>query len=512
MTDYQLEKYKVARLEEIEKEKKIAKFSHMFDDDFPSTYRSSSRQASNWCFPEGIKRPKPKLFNDPLTITPTLSFFPVEWTKDQVKDLKMLLPTEDEYNEFKNFYNKDKANTMEKLQLLLELLEEHGDRLLDKRSLITDSEIEKIEQFGTPANYKEATEAIVSILETSYSEYLNIDEKLAECSEKYAKIIKNIIEGPGSQGIIFVYSTFTNMEGLTIFSKALEKIGYSQMSLDSDLTEDSPRYVLYTGEIDLEDRKKLLQIMTAKNNMHGEKCKIFLGSAAAAEGLDLKYIQQVHVMEPHWHEVRVQQVVGRARRFKSHVDLPAEERFVNVFRYHSVLPDDDEDAIKAGIDSTDKSIYALSMAKLNLNNKFLTLLKNCAIDCPIYLEKNYDKEKNPINCYSLPVKNDILFHACIGRDKIDAETAREYGTKEFTYKEISLKSVKYIIRMDETGKDYDYFDVKQGTIPFRLSYLYNYDIYTNYGGKLEKVSALVANAEGKKKLVTLDGLASYVFI
>ena len=60
-------------------------------------------------------------------------------------------------------------------------------------------------------------------------------------------------------------------------------------------------------------------------------------SSAGSEGLDLKNIRQIHIMEPYWNEVRVKQVIGRGVRNNSHKDLPPKDRNVTVFRYFSVL-------------------------------------------------------------------------------------------------------------------------------------------------------------------------------
>ena len=38
-------------------------------------------------------------------------------------------------------------------------------------------------------------------------------------------------------------------------------------------------------------------------------------------------------MEPYWHPVRISQVIGRARRINSHIDLPKELQTVKVFMY-----------------------------------------------------------------------------------------------------------------------------------------------------------------------------------
>ena len=50
-------------------------------------------------------------------------------------------------------------------------------------------------------------------------------------------------------------------------------------------------------------------------------------------GIDLKNVRWVHITEPYWHPVRIEQVIGRARRICSHDELNEEERTVEVFIY-----------------------------------------------------------------------------------------------------------------------------------------------------------------------------------
>jgi hypothetical protein len=61
-------------------------------------------------------------------------------------------------------------------------------------------------------------------------------------------------------------------------------------------------------------------------------------SSAGAEGISLTCVRQVHILEPFWNYVRIDQVLGRAIRMKSHLDLPKEERNVEQYLYLSVLP------------------------------------------------------------------------------------------------------------------------------------------------------------------------------
>ena len=42
--------------------------------------------------------------------------------------------------------------------------------------------------------------------------------------------------------------------------------------------------------------------------------KILLTTKTGAEGIDLKNVRQVHIVEPYWNPVRLKQVKGRAIR------------------------------------------------------------------------------------------------------------------------------------------------------------------------------------------------------
>jgi len=105
-----------------------------------------------------------------------------------------------------------------------------------------------------------------------------------------------------------------------------------------------------------------------------------MATSAGAEGLDLKNIRQVLIMEPHWNEVKIKQVIGRAIRRDSHKDLPKDERNVDVFRFLSIFTP--EQRIDAPDElSTDEYILKLAEDKKKLTDNLLELLKECAVDC-----------------------------------------------------------------------------------------------------------------------------------
>lgn len=66
--------------------------------------------------------------------------------------------------------------------------------------------------------------------------------------------------------------------------------------------------------------------------------KAILLSSAGSEGLDLQGTRSFQGMEPHFNNEKINQVIGRGIRYKSHAHLPQEERKVRVMRYAATKP------------------------------------------------------------------------------------------------------------------------------------------------------------------------------
>jgi SNF2 family DNA or RNA helicase len=112
-----------------------------------------------------------------------------------------------------------------------------------------------------------------------------------------------------------VYSNFLK-SGIEPYSAELKRRGI-------------PHRVL-TGSLSKAERQQIV------NEYNTGKTPVMFISSAGAEGLDLKGTKLVQVMEPHFNKSKISQVVGRARRFKSHDHLPPSERHVEVEHYLSV--------------------------------------------------------------------------------------------------------------------------------------------------------------------------------
>ena len=98
------------------------------------------------------------------------------------------------------------------------------------------------------------------------------------------------------------------------------------------------------------------------------------------EGIDLKNVRQVHVMEPWYNLNRIEQIIGRARRNCSHSELPIEERNFMLFLYASALKD-------KRIESLDSLLYRMAEKKSVKIGQVSRILKSVAVDCLLNKEQ-----------------------------------------------------------------------------------------------------------------------------
>jgi superfamily II DNA or RNA helicase len=127
--------------------------------------------------------------------------------------------------------------------------------------------------------------------------------------------------------------------------------------------------------------------ITDKENTNGEKVKIVLISRAGSEGIDFKFIRQVHIMDPWYNMNRVEQIIGRAVRNFSHKDLEFDKRNVQIFMHGTILGKNIEEA-------ADLYVYRFAELKAIQIGKVSRLLKETAVDCIInHDQTNFTQEK-----------------------------------------------------------------------------------------------------------------------
>lgn len=175
-------------------------------------------------------------------------------------------------------------------------------------------------------------------------------------------------EARGDQGIIGIQNLLIQLgwEKVTPYQA-------KQWIQDSNVTYAKRFCVLATTQLpDRNDGNALVRMFNLDKNVNGKLCQIMLASQKFNEGLDLKAVRHIHVLEPLLSMGMRQQTIGRARRFCSHSQLPMSEWNVIVHDYISDYPS----PLKGkGVQSQRKSNRDEIMERINRKQRLLSQLK-----------------------------------------------------------------------------------------------------------------------------------------
>jgi superfamily II DNA or RNA helicase len=212
-----------------------------------------------------------------------------------------------------------------------------------------------------------------------------------------------------SKGKIFIYSELVNYGGTTLIQQLLLENGYSQYGKGKK-GKNSGSFMIYDGNHkDIRDSQ--LKVFNSENNIYGENIKIIIGSEVIAEGLTLKNIRQIHILDPDWNMGIINQIIGRGVRLNSHKELPENERNIKIYKYNSIYHDSN-----SKINFIDREKYILSERKDRANKKAERLLKIAAIDCNINKKtqiregkEDFQAECDYVSCeYDCLIKSPVL--------------------------------------------------------------------------------------------------------
>lgn len=141
-----------------------------------------------------------------------------------------------------------------------------------------------------------------------------------------------------------------------------------------------------------EDKKRILDnVFNITDNKEGRLIKFVLGSKVMNEGISMRNVGVVHVLDVYFNLGKVDQVVGRAIRWCSHYSMMSEKNvwpYVNVYKYVVSL---DKDGI-TGL-SSEEDLYRKAELKYVLINKLERAMKERAFDCPLNINGNIFNEE-----------------------------------------------------------------------------------------------------------------------
>jgi superfamily II DNA or RNA helicase len=430
MPPYMFVKYQECRTKERSKERQTTLFSES-----GQVYRFYSRAISNFAFPEEFKR-----------------YFPSDMRK-LVKEMDDVDGTLNKATESKDPLAKD-----------------------EKYEVALNKELTKLKE----------------------SDYLLLD-KIYEYSPKFFKILEAINK---LEGTALVYSQFRAVEGLGLFCATMDKNDYCEFKIkkndnqewDLDMSPSElakPKYFQFYGNdektqvllkifnSDIENIPPLIRKKLDKtDNFSGNWIKVILITQSGSEGISLKNVRQVHIIEPFWNHIRLDQVIGRAVRTCSHVSLPKEQRHVDVYIYYMIFT---KQQLKDHftLDAKDKSmtsdeyLYDIAKKKKKIIDDMLLLVKQASVDCALN-SKYHTKDK--FKCFSLPANtppDNIIYTYSLNNDVFDTEYAQQLGEQSWTGIVYITKKGQFLI--NKATKD-----------------VYDYDLYLS-SNKLVKLGQLISS-------------------
>ena len=245
---------------------------------------------------------------------------------------------------------------------------------------------------------------------------------LIENIENYSKKIHTILKCiENSKGPIIIYSQFIE-GGLIPMALALEANGFTRYGYDgtsgtnkvnnlfapeifnniskldlitnnrisSKQKMENAKFATYTiicGDNKLtQNSEEDIKACTNINNSNGEIVKVILLSSAGSEGIDFKFIRQIHILEPWYNINRIEQIIGRGVRTCSHKDLPFKQRNVQIYMHGSLLKN-------KNIESIDLYMYRKCEYKIKQIGKITRLMKEISVDCFLNSSlKNFSQE------------------------------------------------------------------------------------------------------------------------
>ena len=348
-------------------------------------------------------------------------------------------------------------------------------------------------------SYEARIKSALKMLDANKEKYLSADA-LQVYSPKFLNILENVSD-ESHQGLHLIYSQFRTLEGVGILKLIFEANGFTQFKIkqvDNNWTLDiapedkgKPTFALYTGTETPQEKEILRNIFNStwkyipttlaeelrkisSDNVYGEIIKLLMITASGAEGISLRNVRYVHITEPYWHPVRIEQVIGRARRICSHHDLPEHLRTVEVFLYlmkfsKSQLDSDASIELrlkdKSKIDNitpitSDEALYEISTLKEEITSKILDAIKEASIDCSLHARAG---AKEQLQCFSFGSvnPNKFAFEPSIANEEMD--TVAQYNKREIKWKgvEVTIEGVKYALNK-KTGDVYDLDSYKRG--------------------------------------------------
>ena len=210
--------------------------------------------------------------------------------------------------------------------------------------------------------------------------------KIKTYSSKFG-LIMDILDS--SHGVVFVYSNIVE-SGARLFSMCLEEHGY-ESALGNQLLGNTSgeikkgskgKYVLFTSATTDSDIKKAIIRSKRPENSDGSDIRIIVASPKVSEGVDFRFVRQIHVLDPWFNMSRIEQVLGRGMRTCSHSLLDFELQNCTIYLHVCRYEDSTQETLDEYIYRTFVEEKAIKIAKVK------KVVMESAMDCDLQYHVN----------------------------------------------------------------------------------------------------------------------------
>lgn len=301
------------------------------------------------------------------------------------------------------------------------------------------------------------------------------EENLSMYSPKAGTILNQI---RSARNVQFIYSRFVTT-GALFLALMLEANGYTlsgreQSLFANGITSDGGRqcalcekkekfhggitghtfipakYVLLTGNDEYSPKKaESIALARSSQNANGSQVKVVIGSQVASEGVDLRFIREIHVFDSWYHLNKTDQVIGRGIRYCSHSLLPLRERNCTIYLHVIGFSGEDKETM-------DMYSYRQALKKAQQIGVVSRIIKQHAIDCnlnkstiqivgqePITVVDSQGQERRDVSINDAPFSPicdwlEKCEYVCKPEVSIDMRALDESTYNEFSARHIEL--------------------------------------------------------------------------
>lgn len=238
---------------------------------------------------------------------------------------------------------------------------------LDEHYPTSETIIKKVDMNNEQiSQYRFYVKEILSLSNIQHIDYSLLDQRkvnyFLNVTRQLSNTVNNSSDSPKMKAILeFIKS---EAKPAIVYSNFLDS---GILPLSVLLAKDNIKYAIYHGGTTEEKREKII------NNYNSGLLDVLMISSAGSESLDMKNTRQIHIMELHWNESKIDQIIGRAIRYKSHDSLKVEERNVKIVKWISVF------GYKIPYETADEYLLKISQKKEKMFEQFNEIIKVASV-------------------------------------------------------------------------------------------------------------------------------------